>query len=376
VHDHIVSLLSKLIRINSVNASLANGPGEQELAVFIENHLRELRLDPVVHFAVAGRPNVVVVVPGEKRERSLLINGHLDTVGVEGMQEPFVLKREGDRLYGRGAYDMKGGLCVMLMLARYFSRRPPPLDVVLAFVADEEDKSIGMEVLLQKWMPAFSSRPLGAIFLEPTEMEIGVAHKGFVWYELEIIGRAAHGSRPEEGVDAILPLRLALQELAAIQNELSRGRHDPLLGPATLHAGVVTGGTAVSVIPAHARLEWERRTLPDESAEKMNMEFERILNAVRNTTGEHRVSGRTMFARPGHQVAKDAQIVKCLREASPGSRLTGLPFWTDAALSSQAGIPSVLFGPAGHGAHAADEWVSLASLQKVYEALRRCIEAF
>ncbi len=376
MEERIVSLMSNLVRINSVNTSLANGPGEQQLAVFIGNFLRELQLEPAVQFAAAGRPNVVAVVPGKKRDRSLLINGHMDTVGVEGMQAPFVLKREDDRLYGRGAYDMKGGLCVMLMLAELFSRCPPPLDIILAFVADEEDKSIGMEALLRHWLPGMSSPPLGAVFLEPTEMEIGVGHKGFVWYELEIIGRAAHGSRPEEGVDAILPLRAALQELAAIQDELSHGTRHPLLGQATLHAGVVNGGTAVSVIPAHARLQWERRVLPDEPAAKMTSEFERIVQAVLDAPGGHQVSGREIFSRPGYQVPLDALLVHCLRQASPGSSLTGFPYWTDAALSGQAGIPSVLFGPAGHGAHAVDEWVSLASLGKVYDALRQCIEAF
>jgi len=249
VEERIVSLMSNLVGINSVNTGLANGPGEQDLAEFIGNFLRTLQLDPAIQLAASGRPNVVAVVPGKRRDRSLLINGHMDTVGVEGMQAPFVLKREDDRLYGRGAYDMKGGLCVMLMLAEHFSRCLPPLDIVFAFVADEEDKSIGMEALLHQWSPSQFTRPLGAIFLEPTEMEIGVGHKGFVWYELEIIGRAAHGSRPEEGVDAILPLRSALQELAAIQDELSHGTQHPLLGRATLHAGVVNGGTAVSVIP-------------------------------------------------------------------------------------------------------------------------------
>ena len=201
--NSIVDLLNELVRINSVNLTLSHGPGEIEIAKFIRDRLDELELSPEIQTIAPDRYNVIAVVSGANPGKSLLLNGHLDTVGVEGMDHPFMLRQEGDRLYGRGAYDMKGSLAVMLLLAEYFTRHPPPLDILLTFVADEEDKSLGMDYLVEKWLPDISPPPIGAIFLEPTEEDIGVGHKGFTWYELEVAGKAAHGSRPEEGIDAI-----------------------------------------------------------------------------------------------------------------------------------------------------------------------------
>ena len=257
------------------------------------------------------------------QKRPLLLNSHLDTVGVEGMPDPFTLRREDDRLYGRGAYDMKGSIAVMLLLAEFFIRHPPPLDIFLTFVADEEDKSAGMEHLVDKWLPSVSPRPIGAIFLEPTEEAIGVGHKGFNWYELEVNGKAAHGSRPEEGIDAILPLRSALDELDKIQQDLKARDPDPLLGYASVHSSIIAGGTELSVIPSHASLSWERRTLPGESQADLNRELERILQAVRNHPGGHQADARELFVRRPHRVPDDAWILDRLQKALPGAPIGG-----------------------------------------------------
>ena len=236
-----------------------------------------------------------------------------------------------------------------------------------------EDKSAGMQFLVDNWLPSVSPLPIGAIFLEPTEEDIGISHKGFTWYEVEIYGKAAHGSRPEEGIDAILPLRSALEELDRIQLDLMTRDPDPLLGYASLHSSIIEGGTELSVIPSHSRLQWERRTLPGESRQDLNRELERILKAVQKHPGGHHAKARELFVRRPHRVADDAWILEKLQKASPRSAMVGLSFWADSALASQAGIPSVLFGPVGHGAHAADEWVSLKSLVRVYEVLQELI---
>ena len=296
----LISLLSRLVRINSVNSTLSGGPGEEELAKFVLHYLQLLNLEAEIQIIIPGRANVIARIPGTNQESSLLLNSHLDTVGVEGMTDPFTLRQEKDRLYGRGAYDMKGSVAVMLLLAGFFIRHRPPLDVFLTFVADEEDKSAGMEWLGDKWLPAVSPRPLGAIFLEPTEEEIGVKHKGFNWYEVEVNGKAAHGSRPEEGIDAILPLRSALEELDRIQQDLKAREPDPLLGYASLHGSIIEGGTELSVIASHSRLKWERRTLPGESQQDLNREMERVLQAVKNHPGRHTSKARELFVRrPG-----------------------------------------------------------------------------
>jgi acetylornithine deacetylase len=373
LENQLISLLSRLVRINSVNSTLSGGPGEEELAKFVLHYLQLLNLKAEFQTIIPGRANVIARIPGTDQKSSLLLNSHLDTVGVEGMTDPFTLRQEKDRLYGRGTYDMKGSIAVMLLLAGFFIRHRPPLDVFLTFVADEEDKSAGMEWLVDKWLPAVSPRPLGAIFLEPTEEEIGVKHKGFTWYELEVNGKAAHGSRPEEGIDAILPLRSALEELDRIQQDLKAREPDPLLGYASLHGSIIEGGTELSVIASHSRLQWERRTLPGESQQDLNREMERVLQAVRNHPGRHETKVREFFVRRPNSVADDAWILERLQKASPRSAAVGLSYWADSALAAQAGIPSVLFGPAGHGAHAADEWVSLKSLVRVYEVLKDLI---
>ncbi|NNL74998.1 MAG: M20/M25/M40 family metallo-hydrolase, partial [Desulfobacterales bacterium] len=221
-----------------------------------------------------------------------------------------------------------------------------------------------------------SPLPIGAIFLEPTEENIGVCHKGFSWFELEVEGRAAHGSRPEQGIDAILPLNAALEELIKIQTELIIRNPDPLLGHATLHTSIIEGGTELSVIPAHSRLQWERRTLPGESQQDLHLELERIHFAAANHPGNHTAKSRELFVRQPYKIASDAQILTHLQEANPQSSQVGLSFWADSALAGNAGIPSVLFGPVGHGAHAVDEWVSLKSLVKVYKVLVAVIKGF
>ncbi|MBI5580781.1 MAG: M20/M25/M40 family metallo-hydrolase [Deltaproteobacteria bacterium] len=373
MEKRILQLLGEVVAINSINPSLAGGPGEAGIADFICHHLIKLGLEAELCPVAAARANVVAVARGKDGRGSLVLNGHIDTVGVEGMPAPFTLRQEGDRLYGRGAYDMKGSVAVMLALAESFSTHPPAADVWLTFSADEEDRSLGTEQLVRDWLPTVAPAPAAAVFLEPTEEAIGVSHKGFSWFEIEILGRAAHGSRPAEGIDAILPLRKALSELDRIRSRLSERPPDPWLGHASLHGGRVEGGTALSVIPARALLQWERRTLPDEDPSEVDRELDRVAAAVQRLPGGHRVAGRKIFSRPPYQAPAAAQIIARLRHALPEAPLTGLSFWADSALMGLAGIPSVLFGPVGHGAHAVDEWVSLKSLITVYEVLRKVV---
>ena len=376
MENRIVSLLTELIQINSINRTLSDGPGERKIAEFAARNLTALQLDAQIQNVGPNQSNVVAVLPGKEHRRCLLLNAHLDTVGVDGMDQPFTLKRQGDRLYGRGTYNMKGSVAIILLLAENFTRNPPPLDILLTLVSDEEDKSTGMEYLVQKWLPQVSPAPVGGIFLEPTEEDIGVCHKGFTWYELTVAGKAAHGSRPEQGIDAILPLRSALDELSSIQDELQNRSPDPLLGHPAIHSSIIKGGSELSVIPSQSCLQWERRTLPDESALECADELERIIQAVNNHPGDHTVKGREFFVRPPYRVPDDAEILKRLEKVTPQARRVGLSFWADSALAGGMGIPSILFGPIGHGAHAIDEWVSLGSLKRVYDVLKTLIESF
>jgi acetylornithine deacetylase len=376
MEQHLVTLLTELVAINSINRTLSAGPGEREIAEFIARRLNDLQLDAAIHDVGPDQRNVVAIIAGKDRRRSLLLNAHLDTVGVDGMDQPFSLKRQEDRLYGRGTYDMKGSIAIMLLLADYFIRQVPPLDILLTFVSDEEDRSTGMEYLVEHWLPRVSPPPVGGIFLEPTEEDIGVCHRGFTWYELTVTGQAAHGSRPEEGIDAILPLRAALNSMSAIQAELQRRDPDPLLGCPSIHSSIIRGGSELSMIPSRSCLQWERRTLPGESPPDLGRELERILQAVNQHPGGHTAAGSAFFVRPPYRVPDDAEILRRIQKATPQSRRVGQPFWADSALAGAMGIPSILFGPCGHGAHAIDEWVSLGSLIRVYEVIKNLIQSF
>jgi acetylornithine deacetylase len=373
MQDPIVTILGELVAINSINPTLSGGPGEKDIAGFIRDHLSGRGFEVQVQTVAGERANVAALVRGNSPSPAVLLNGHIDTVGVEGMPAPFTLRQEGDRLYGRGAYDMKGSVAVMLALAEHWGRHPPDRDVWLTFSCDEEDRSLGTEFLVNQWLPTLSVRPGAAIFLEPTEEDIGVAHKGFTWFEIEIFGKAAHGSRPEQGVDAILPLRAALDELDRIGSELHSRPADELLGHASLHGGKIEGGAELSVVPAYARLQWERRTLPEEKPEVVDRELERVAHSVAELAGGHEVKMRKIFMRPPYRTPAGADMVVRIQAASPGSRLAGLSFWADSALMGLAGIPSVLYGPIGHGAHAVDEWVSRKSLLNVYEVLKKVV---
>ena len=369
--ERIVSILKELVARNSSNAILSGGPGEHEIAGWIRAELDRLGFEAAVQAVAADCANVVARVPGRTAGPPTLLNGHIDTVAAAGMPEAFTLRADGDRLYGRGAYDMKGGVAVMLALAETWSQHPPGRDVWLTFSADEEDRSLGTEFLVNQWLPTLSTPPGGAVFLEPTEENIGVAHKGFAWFEIEVLGKAAHGSRPEQGVDAIMPLRAALAELDLIGYELRSHPADDLLGHATLHCSRIEGGTELSVVPACARLQWERRTLPEETPESLDGELDRVAAAAAALDGGHAVNARRIFMRPPYRTPPGSDVVRRIRAASPGSRLAGLSFWADSALMGLAGVPSVLYGPIGHGAHAVDEWVSCGSLLNVYEALKK-----
>ncbi len=373
LENHLEELLADLVACNSVNPKWDGGPGEESVCEAISDILLSLGYGPKIEKVAPGRTNVVCSIPGVGDAQSLLLNSHVDVVGVEGMDGPFKLRREGDKLYGRGAYDMKGSAAVMLALAEICVKETPPGDIHLTFVCDEENLSIGMEHLMKEWVFSLDALPLAVIALEPTEEQIGICHKGFAWYEIAISGKAAHGSRPEEGVDAIFPLGPVIQEIANVQEELTARESHPYLGQSSLHVGTLEGGTQLPVIAAGSRLNWERRILPGESEADLENEFNRIISSAGAHTGDHTVKAKKLFSRPPLETPESAEIVKRFRNASPDSQLAGMSYWADSALAAAAGIPAVLFGPIGHGAHATDEWVSAKSLVKVYEALKKVI---
>lgn len=376
MHNQLIQYLTHLVKINSVNPELSSdGQGEQEIGECVNRHFQALGISSKVHTITGDRCNTTAFIPGHNPDKILLLNGHLDTVGIEGMDDPFTIRRDGDKLYGRGTYDMLAGCAIQMGLATYFAENPSPISLAFTFVADEENLSMGMEHLLKHYLPTLSVLPFLGIFMEPTEEAIGTSHKGYTWFEINVEGLAAHGSRPEEGINAIFPLQYALKELEIINHELDQEDPHPYLGKATLHPGIISGGTAQSVIAAQSTLNWERRTLPGESQQKLNGELNRVIEAVRNAPGNHKVSGEQVYHRPPNEVEDDSLIQK-LQKSTGGKPFNGMSYWADSALATGAGIPSILFGPAGHGAHAIDEWVSEKSLINCYESMKSFILSF
>lgn len=378
LEQDLLPLLSSLVAINSINPTLSGGPGEKKIAEFCAQWLRERGVAAEIAECAPGRWNVYAVIPGRGESKPLLLNSHLDTVGVEGMEKPFTLQREGMRALGRGAYDMKASVAIEMLLAASCAQNPAPGDLYLTLVADEEDVSLGMESLIRDWLPTVTT-PAGALVLEPTEERLGLAHKGFGWLEVTVRGRAAHGSRPEEGIDAICRLGPVLIALESLQHRLTIGPSHPLLGHGSVHASMVKGGSAWSIYPAHATLCYERRTLPGTTEADLLAELEELL-AEAGLSTEMVEKKKLVFVRPPLLTKENTPLVQRLRavlstgERSPSRHpYVGLPFWTDGALLSAAGIPTVIFGPAGGGAHADVEWVELPSVRRVYEVVRQVI---
>ena len=358
----LVELLAELVRIDSVNPDLVEGAaGEAEIARFVSGWLEDAGLDVEVEEVAPGRFNTVGVARGSGGGRSLLLNAHLDTVGVAGMEAPFEPVVGGGRLHGRGSYDMKAGLAAIMSAGAESARSGLRGDVIVTAVCDEEVASIGSARVAEL------HRADAAIVSEPTELRLAVAHKGFVAFEIETRGRAAHGSRPDLGVDAIAHMGPVLTRLAELDRALRADPSHPLLGSGSLHASVIEGGQEYSSYPERCLLKGERRTVPGETVEQVEEEVRALLAAV---DGTHRV----VVARGPFETPEDDEIVALVSRHAGGPEIVGVPFWADSALFSAAGIPTVLFGPAGEGAHAVEEWVDLASVEtcaEVYTAVAR-----
>jgi acetylornithine deacetylase len=355
--DSCIELLQQLVSINSVNPSLVDGaPGERDVAQAIAEHLRTLGLDVHLQDAAPGRPNVVGVLDTGVSGPSIMFCGHSDTVGVEGMTDPFSpVIREG-RLYGRGSQDMKGGLAAMIDAARVVRERQPRCGrLIVAAVIDEEFASLGADALAAAWTAD------AAVVTEPTDLQIGVGHKGFAWLEIETRGIAAHGSRPADGRDAIMRMGRVLARLERLDRELQSRPPHPVMGPASLHASIIAGGRELSVYPDRCRLQIERRTIAGESDTTATAEVERVLSDLRAEDPEFDASSRLAFSRPPYETPARHRLVELLEQATAvrgiPSRRIGMSFWTDAAILGDAGIPSVLFGPGGAGLHSISEHV-------------------
>jgi acetylornithine deacetylase len=295
-----------------------------------------------------------------------MLNAHVDTVGIDGMAEPFAGAIRGGRLYGRGAYDMKGSLAACLAAAQALVDGGAALegDLLIAAVADEEYASLGTVDLLKHYQVD------GAIVTEPTGMDICLAHKGFIWLNVETFGRAAHGSRFDLGIDANMRMGRFLAGLDQLEQELRARPGHHLVGPPSLHAALLQGGTGLSTYAAACRLQIERRTIPGETEDQVMTEIQAIIDRLTAADPTFTATTTPFFVRGAFEVSPDATIVQTLAQAAEGvlgrkPALVGQTPWMDSAFLAAAGVETVVMGPKGAGAHALEEWVDLDSVAEL-----------
>jgi acetylornithine deacetylase len=365
-----------LVAIDSINPDLVpGGAGEVTIARFIAGWFEQVGLEVIWDEPVPGRPNVIGVARGTSGGRSLLLNAHMDTVGVVGMEKPHEPFIQDNRLYGRGAYDMKGGLAAIMAAGAIAKNRVLRGDVIVTAVSDEEYASIGTSSIVKHWHAD------AAIVTEPTELNICTAHKGFVWLDVETEGVAAHGSRPDLGVDAILKMGKVLVGLDELDRSLRSASSHRLLGSGSVHASLIEGGQELSSYPKHCFLSVERRTVPGETLQKVEAEIPLIFERIAASDPTFKATVKTNMVRNPFEISLGETIVQTvLRKATAilGQEPAeiGQTGWMDSALLSAAGIPTVIFGPGGQGAHAVVEWSNLEHVKRCAEILAAVAEEF
>jgi acetylornithine deacetylase/succinyl-diaminopimelate desuccinylase family protein len=369
-------LLARLVSIDSQNPDLVPGAaGESAIAHAIAGIAAAGGMEVELIEPAPGRTSVLARLRGSGGGRTLLLNGHVDTVALGEMENALSPSVRDGRMYGRGVYDMKAGVTAMLVAALTLSKAPPAGDLLIMAVADEEFASTGTQSVLDH-MRRRGIKADGAIVTEPTELEVCVAHKGFAWAEISTRGKAAHGSRRAEGVDAIFHMGRVLRRLEELDNDLQERPPHPLLGHGSLHASLISGGSGLSTYPDNCVLQVERRTLPGEDESSVGAELEELLQSERDIDPSFAANCRVTLYRAPFEVTEDEAIVRSLRAAAASvlgagiaARSQGATYWMDSALIAGAGIPTVVFGPRGEGAHSKVEWVELASVAQCAQVL-------
>ncbi|HJT77391.1 MAG TPA: M20 family metallopeptidase [Gemmataceae bacterium] len=371
-------LLRDLVALPSVNpmGRAVDGPPyyEGRVGAYLEEFFRGLGVPCVRQPAAPGRDNVVARLDLPGARRTLMLEAHQDTVPTDNMTvEPFGARVEGDRLYGRGACDVKGGMAAMLAaFARVARERPAgAANVVMACTVDEEHTFLGVQRLVR------DTRADMAVVAEPTRLQIVSAHKGVVRWHVTTPGRSCHSSAPEQGENAIYGMGRLLMRIEEYARRLSAGRSDPLLGVPTLSVGRIEGGSSVNTVPDHCRIEVDRRLIPGEEPEAALDDFRAWLRQEWRQDQPFTCSAPTLKA-PALGPDRSAELVARLGRAIDGvlggHRVTAVPYGTDASTIAAAGIPAVVFGPGDIAqAHTCDEWVSLAEVAQASEILYRLV---
>lgn len=362
-------LLRDLVKIPSVSPSLApdEGTGEGEVAAYAVEWLKERGIEAWIDDVVPGRPNAVGrIVSGAGP--TLVLYGHLDTVQTSNMTiPPFEPRIEGDRMYGRGSFDMKCGVAAVMVAAERLARRGDlGGTTLLALVSDEEHASIGAQAFVAKYTAD------GCIIAESTNGKMISGHRGFAWVDVEVEGRAAHGSRWNSGISANTEAGKLLVAFDEFDRNVLRQRTHPLVGPASMHPAFVRGGVGLSTYAPSCLIQLERRSIPGETEAQIVREIEDIVKA----NGVTAAVRSTLFRAP-MVCPPTAKVREALVSTLGGSvEEVGSWGWMDAALFDAAGIPTIVYGPTGEGAHAAVEWVDLPSVERCADVYYQTALAF
>ena len=377
--EALLGLLQDLIRIDSVNPSLTSkGAGEKVIARYIADCLKKLGLAVRLQEIEENRVNVIGILEGSGGGPSLMLNGHMDTVSTEHMEiDPLAAEEKDGQVFGRGALDMKAGIAALIMAAQSIMGAGIKLkgDLILTLVADEEYASIGTEAAVSEYTAD------AAIICEPTGLDVVIAHKGFAWIKTEIFGHAAHGSLPHKGVDAIVKAGKVLAAIEQLGETKLKKKTHPLLGSPSIHASLIDGGTGLSTYPDYCKIKLERRNLPGEDRRLVTEEMQELLQNIKRQDEQFKADFDVFFFRPAFEISPDQPIVQTVSRAfesicQRAPKFEGLSGWLDSAILAQAGIPSVIFGPSGEGAHAAVEYVDVESVITTTHVLVQAIVDF
>ncbi len=373
----LLETLENLIRINSVNPHFAGGQPEQAVQEYIEAFFARHGIESIRQPLEPGRENVVGILPGSEPGRRIVFEAHCDTVALAGMDGAFEPQREGNRLYGRGACDVKGGLAAMLCALASLKQRgmTPPAEVWVVSAVDEEHAYRGVLRLLEDGLTADA-----AIVAEPTELRMIIASKGCLRWRTVLEGRAAHSSKPHLGINAIDAMARLLVALQDDSQKLAEREH-PLVGPATLTVARIQGGEQINIVPDRCAIEIDRRLIPGETPEAVLAYYESAFakwlegSGVKLSVEPPFVVDLPLETPPDAAVAQITGRV--LDDLGLDPEPIGVAFGSDASKLAAAGIPSIILGPGSiDRAHTIDEYIEIDQLEASFEIYRHIMERF
>jgi acetylornithine deacetylase len=382
--SRVLDIARDLVRIGSVNPMGRGlegpGVGEARLTDHLERLLAGLGARCRRQAVAPGRENLVAELSWPGAGPAIMLEAHQDTVPVDGMTvPPFAAEVRDGRLYGRGACDVKGGTAaVIAALERLADERPRgAASVVAAFTVDEESGFTGVRRLARD-LPTGTARPRFAVVVEPTRLQVVIAHKGLSRWKVRTSGRSCHSARPTDGVNAIYRMAPVLSALEKYAASVASSRSHPLLGGPTLSVGLIRGGTSVNTVPGSCEVEVDRRLLPGENAAAAVADCRAFLSRV--LPGADVEVEDPWISDPALDTPSDSDAVRvaCAAVARVLGRAVpvGVPYGTDGSKLAEAGLPTIVVGPGDIAqAHTVDEWIEIAELERAVEVFVELVKA-